>query len=188
MLQLYRGHTPGRPESRAMEDAHWNFIQSCWSPLQERPAADAIVLAMQRFLSDYPPSVPLCDLFISPPSQDDSNTSHKPTSEDLDSSLQVSGSHPQVPSESPPHSIPILAGSPVPENKSLFITQSLPYKKPASFRQQLNNYFQSAHEDDPHRRLVWETLPEGSDDRPNWQAVAYCTCNLLITLSATDDS
>ena len=31
VLYLSKGHKPRRPESRAMDDSHWNLIQHCWS-------------------------------------------------------------------------------------------------------------------------------------------------------------
>ncbi|KAF8553704.1 hypothetical protein OG21DRAFT_1381082, partial [Imleria badia] len=31
VLRLAKGHKPGRPESRAIDDSHWNLIQDCWS-------------------------------------------------------------------------------------------------------------------------------------------------------------
>ena len=69
VLRLHQGHKPGRPESRAMDDSHWHFIQCCWLPLDERPTADTTLLSIQRLLNDYPPSGPLRDMFISSSSQ-----------------------------------------------------------------------------------------------------------------------
>ena len=65
VLRLAKGHKPGRPESRIMGDSHWNLIQDCWSPMEERPAADVIILTIQRFLSHCPQSPPLCDILQS---------------------------------------------------------------------------------------------------------------------------
>ncbi|KAF8556140.1 kinase-like protein, partial [Imleria badia] len=30
VLRLAKGHRPSRPESRAIDDLHWNLIQDCW--------------------------------------------------------------------------------------------------------------------------------------------------------------
>ena len=62
ILCLMRGHKPGRPESRTLNDLHWNIIQHCWSPTEERPAAEAIIPTIQQFISSCPQSLPLCDL------------------------------------------------------------------------------------------------------------------------------
>lgn len=69
VLRLHLGHKPSRPKSRTIDDSHWNFIQCCWSPLEERPAAGTIPLFIQQFLNDHPPSVPLRDLLIPSSSQ-----------------------------------------------------------------------------------------------------------------------
>jgi len=65
VLRLARGHKPGRPESQTLNDSHWNLIQDCWSPIEERPAAEAIISTIQRFLSDCAQSPPLRDLLRS---------------------------------------------------------------------------------------------------------------------------
>ena len=73
VLRLAKGHKPGRPESRTLNDSHWSLIQYCWSPIEERPAAEAIIPTIQQFLSSCP--------WSRPPSQaptEDSSTSFSP--------------------------------------------------------------------------------------------------------------
>ena len=65
VVSLWKGHKPGRPESRTLSDSHWNLIQHCWSPMEVRPAAKVIISAIQHFLSYSPESPPLCDLLRS---------------------------------------------------------------------------------------------------------------------------
>jgi len=62
VLRLAQGHRPGRPESRTLNDSHWNFIQDCWSEIEERPTAQVIISTIEQFLSRCPQSPPLCDL------------------------------------------------------------------------------------------------------------------------------
>ena len=45
-----------------MDDLHWNLIQRCWSPPEERPAAEAIIPTIQQFVNSCPGTPPLCDL------------------------------------------------------------------------------------------------------------------------------
>jgi len=61
-LRLAKGHKPGRPESQILNDSRWNLIQHCWSPIEERPAAEAIIPTIQQFLSHCSEFPPLCDL------------------------------------------------------------------------------------------------------------------------------
>ena len=65
MLRLWMGHKPGRPESRTLNDSHWNLIQDCWSQMEERPAAEAIIYSIQQFLAYCPQPPPLCYLLQS---------------------------------------------------------------------------------------------------------------------------
>ena len=60
--RLVKGHKPGRPESRMLNDTHWNLIQHCWSAIETRPAAEALIPIIQQFLRCSPQSPPLCDL------------------------------------------------------------------------------------------------------------------------------
>ena len=62
VLRLAKGQKPGRPESRTLNDSHWSLIQHCWSPMEERPAAEAIIPTIQQSLSSCPGTTPLCDL------------------------------------------------------------------------------------------------------------------------------
>ena len=59
VLRLAKGHKPGRPASRMLNDSRWNLIQYCWSPMEDRPAAEAIIPTIQQFLSSCPWSPPL---------------------------------------------------------------------------------------------------------------------------------
>ncbi|KAG6369043.1 hypothetical protein JVT61DRAFT_1910 [Boletus reticuloceps] len=70
VLQLARGHKPGRPVSRTLDDAHWGFIQQCWSAIEERPVAQVAVHAMKQFLSKYPTFRSLSDSLLSGLSRD----------------------------------------------------------------------------------------------------------------------
>jgi serine/threonine protein kinase len=65
IMHLAKGHKPGRPESPMLNDSHWELIQHCWSPMEERPAAVAMIPTIQQFLNSCPPSPPLCDLLRS---------------------------------------------------------------------------------------------------------------------------
>ena len=53
VVRLADGKNPGRPESRRIDDSHWNLIQRCWSPVAQRPAADRIISTIERFLSVF---------------------------------------------------------------------------------------------------------------------------------------
>ncbi|KAG6369044.1 kinase-like domain-containing protein [Boletus reticuloceps] len=70
VLQLARGHKPGRPVSRTLDDAHWGFIQQCWSAIEARPVAGVIVYTMKQFLGQYPTFRSLSDPFLSRSSRD----------------------------------------------------------------------------------------------------------------------
>ena len=65
VLRLAKGHKPGRPEFRAMDDSSWDLIQDCWSPIEKRPLVEVIIFVIQGFLSNAPQSPPLCDLLMS---------------------------------------------------------------------------------------------------------------------------
>ena len=65
VLHLAKGHKPGRPESPTLNDSHWNLIQDCWSPMEERPTTEVIISTIQQFLSHCPLSPPLSDLLRS---------------------------------------------------------------------------------------------------------------------------
>ncbi|KAN0081687.1 Protein kinase-like domain containing protein [Tylopilus felleus] len=71
LLQLMKGEKPGRPESQAIDDSRWNFIQECWSSIEERPDADVIISTVQQFFSDCPEFPPLCELLLSRSSEGD---------------------------------------------------------------------------------------------------------------------
>ncbi|KAI9456490.1 kinase-like domain-containing protein [Boletus coccyginus] len=62
VLRLAKGHKPGRPESRTLDDLHWGFIQDCWSAIEERPAVEAIMSTVEWFLNHCPQTPPLYDL------------------------------------------------------------------------------------------------------------------------------
>ena len=69
VLRLAKGDKPGRPKCPALDDSHWNFIQACWSPVEQRPSTATTIFAIQMFLSHCPESLPLCDSIKSWPSQ-----------------------------------------------------------------------------------------------------------------------
>ncbi|KAF8141851.1 kinase-like domain-containing protein [Boletus edulis] len=71
VLRVAKGHKPGRPKSRMMDDSHWHLIQECWSSMEERPTAEVIKSAIQQFLNDGPRYPPLHDLIQSWSSQVD---------------------------------------------------------------------------------------------------------------------
>ncbi|KAF8837194.1 hypothetical protein BDN67DRAFT_909696, partial [Paxillus ammoniavirescens] len=67
VLQLFQGVNPCRPQSRPIEDEHWEFIGRCWLPVQERPAAEDIVPELQCFLDTSHPHLPIREhLVVSP--------------------------------------------------------------------------------------------------------------------------
>ncbi|KIJ12190.1 hypothetical protein PAXINDRAFT_32155, partial [Paxillus involutus ATCC 200175] len=43
MFNLAKGINPGRPQSRPIDNEHWEFIERCWLPVQGRPSAVDIV-------------------------------------------------------------------------------------------------------------------------------------------------
>ena len=69
VIRIAQGYQPGRPDTRAMDDLHWDFVQQCWSSISERPSADRIVTSVLQFLSSCPPSTPLRDLLVSSETQ-----------------------------------------------------------------------------------------------------------------------
>ncbi|KAF8845927.1 kinase-like protein [Paxillus ammoniavirescens] len=57
VLLLSQSKKPSRPKSRSMDDQYWEFIERCWSKVQERPSAKEIVSTLEHFLaSSLPPS------------------------------------------------------------------------------------------------------------------------------------
>ena len=62
VFQLSRGNKPARPSSRSIEDQHWEFIQRCWSSINDRPCAQDVVSSLQQFLHSLPPPLPLLDV------------------------------------------------------------------------------------------------------------------------------
>ena len=65
VLRLAKGQKPARPESRTINDTHWDMIQCCWSPVDERPGAVVLISTIQQFLGDCPPCPPLHGLLAS---------------------------------------------------------------------------------------------------------------------------
>ncbi|KAF8557899.1 kinase-like protein [Imleria badia] len=65
VLRLAKGHKPGRPESRAIDDSHWNLIQDCWSSVEDRPTTKVIISNIQRFLSYCTQEPPLSESLAS---------------------------------------------------------------------------------------------------------------------------
>ncbi|KAF9222420.1 kinase-like protein [Gyrodon lividus] len=62
ILLLAQGKKPGRPQFSPIDDHHWEFIQSCWSKVPERPSAREIVSVLQHFLTSRSSPQPLGDL------------------------------------------------------------------------------------------------------------------------------
>ena len=63
VLWLAQGRKPARPKSRPLDDQHWEFINICWSPIQEhRPTSRCIVSAIEQFLDQYSPPQSIRDL------------------------------------------------------------------------------------------------------------------------------
>ena len=71
---LAKGQKPGRPECQILQDSHWNFIQQCWSPMERRPCAEAIISFIRQSLDSCPRSRPLQAVATLRSSQSDSNT------------------------------------------------------------------------------------------------------------------
>ncbi|KAN0074555.1 Protein kinase-like domain containing protein [Tylopilus felleus] len=51
VVSLYHGKTPARPNFRPIDDSHWEFLESCWAGVQDRPSACAAFLALCGFLT-----------------------------------------------------------------------------------------------------------------------------------------
>ena len=83
VLSLAKAHKPGRPKSRTLNDSHWNLIQDCWSPTEERPAAEAIIPTIQQFVNSCPGAPPLCDLLRPWSSQADLEVESSPLSQTI---------------------------------------------------------------------------------------------------------
>ena len=65
VLRLAKGQKPARPESRTMDDKHWDMIRRCWSSIEERPTAAILISTIQQFLGGCPLCPPLRDLLAS---------------------------------------------------------------------------------------------------------------------------
>ncbi|KAG6375289.1 hypothetical protein JVT61DRAFT_3511 [Boletus reticuloceps] len=65
LLRLSQGEIPGRPESRPIDDQHWELIERCLSQIPDRPAANTIVSFLEQFLERFPHSQPLRDVIKS---------------------------------------------------------------------------------------------------------------------------
>ena len=62
VLRLAKGQKPARPESRTLDDKHWDMVQRCWSSIEERPTAVVLISTIQQFLGGCPLCPPLRDL------------------------------------------------------------------------------------------------------------------------------
>lgn len=66
VLCLAQGRKPERPKSRSIDEPHWQFINICWSPIQEqRPTSTQIVSTIEQFLDQLSPAQPVRDLIAS---------------------------------------------------------------------------------------------------------------------------
>ena len=59
--RLMMGHKPGRPDSRIIDNSHWDLIRNCWSSLNDRPAIEEIVTTIKHFSEGCPQSQLLRD-------------------------------------------------------------------------------------------------------------------------------
>ena len=66
MLHLAKGHKPRRPQSHPIDDQHWEFIEYCWSPIQERPCAERLTSSILNFLRYQRPPLAFCSMLVSP--------------------------------------------------------------------------------------------------------------------------
>jgi len=55
VFSLAQGLNPARPECHKIDDQHWNLIQQCWSPVQERPSAESVIASIQLLLRNSQP-------------------------------------------------------------------------------------------------------------------------------------
>ncbi|KAI9567234.1 kinase-like domain-containing protein, partial [Boletus coccyginus] len=62
VLRLAKGYKPARPESRTLNDSHWELIQDCWSEIEQRPAMEAIISTIEQLLNHCPQFPLLCDM------------------------------------------------------------------------------------------------------------------------------
>lgn len=65
VLHLAKGHKPRRPQSHPIDDQHWDFIEHCWLPVQERPSAEHLVSCVLEFLRSHPDPQSFCGLLVS---------------------------------------------------------------------------------------------------------------------------
>lgn len=66
VICLAQGRRPARPKSRPIDDQHWEFINICWSPIEEhRPSSRRIVSTIKQFLYQHSPAQSICDLITS---------------------------------------------------------------------------------------------------------------------------
>ena len=72
VLCVAQGCKPCRPETREIDDHYWDFIQRCWSSVQERPSATEVITCIQQFLNCYTQSLLFYDMFAPPTTQADS--------------------------------------------------------------------------------------------------------------------
>ncbi|KAG8212955.1 hypothetical protein J3R82DRAFT_11321 [Butyriboletus roseoflavus] len=84
VLHLAKGDKPRRPQSHPINDQHWEFIEHCWSPVQERPSAEHLVLSVLHFSRSYPHSQPLCGLLVSSEKSEPQSTLSRPLLPDID--------------------------------------------------------------------------------------------------------
>ncbi|KAF8556854.1 kinase-like protein [Imleria badia] len=66
LLRLAEGRKASRPKSPPVDDQHWGLIERCWSPVQDRPPAEAVVHDIQKFLGTCSPPQCLRDLLAIP--------------------------------------------------------------------------------------------------------------------------
>ncbi|KIJ65401.1 hypothetical protein HYDPIDRAFT_110460 [Hydnomerulius pinastri MD-312] len=56
---LLQGRNPTRPSVLPIDDRHWEFIQKCWLPVEERLSTSDVVAGVSGFLAEMQPSTQL---------------------------------------------------------------------------------------------------------------------------------
>lgn len=87
ILRLSKGDTPGRPNSRLIDEQHWKLIEHCLSTNKNRPAAGMIMSSIMQFLERFPSSRPLREVIPLLPRQN----SQQPNSTYPSSSTSLAG-------------------------------------------------------------------------------------------------
>lgn len=87
VLRLAKGQRPSRPVSQSLDDRHWEFIQQCWTSVEDRPSSEMVVQSVQHLLSYHSNPRPLRESFT--PLVSDRATSAPTDSSSMTSSVPV---------------------------------------------------------------------------------------------------